>query len=518
MPTPVCTARQCLTDEAAGALDDAVCVARRRNHAQTTSLHVVSAFLSAPSSLLREACTRARSSAYAPRLQFRALDFSVGVALDRMPCSKNQDEAPPISNSLMAAIKRSQANQRRQPEMYHISQLQYQNVNSMSIPAIKVELNQFVLSILDDPIVNRVFGEAGFRTCDIKLAIVHPPVQSPARYLRARCPPLFLSNLMDSGNPVRRNFPFPFAGVGNSNGDAYCKRIGEVLVKKTGRNPLLVGGGAKDALTSFKECVEKGKGAELLPGEILGLNFVCLEKDIAEFLANGGDEEVMNSKAEELRIMVEKNSGPGVVVNFGELEVLVDDSVSADAVKCLVLKLSSLVELYKKLRLIGVAANYETYRKLIERFPSIESDWDLQPLPITSTIPSLMGSFVPFGGFFSGPSEFRNPIRVVDQPFSPCNICNEKYERELSSVMKGGSSASIVDQCSATLPSWLQMAESDPTNAGIEVNQAKDDIAESNVKILELQKKWNDICQHLHQSPTISKPGYLWQGQKFLVL
>ncbi|GAB4859939.1 Protein SMAX1-LIKE 6 [Ancistrocladus abbreviatus] len=164
-----------MKDEAARALDDAVSVARRRNHAQTTSLHVVSAFLSLPSSILREACSRARSSAYSPRLQFRALELSVGVSLDRLPCSKNQnDEAPPISNSLMAAIKRSQANQRRQPEMYHLNQIQIQNGNPMSISSIKVELKQFVLSILDDPIVSRVFGEAGFRSCDIMLAIIHP--------------------------------------------------------------------------------------------------------------------------------------------------------------------------------------------------------------------------------------------------------------------------------------------------------------------------------------------------------
>ncbi|GMH12221.1 hypothetical protein Nepgr_014062 [Nepenthes gracilis] len=508
MPTPVCTARQCLTDEAARALDDAVSVARRRNHAQTTSLHVVSALLSLPSSLLREACSRARSAAYSQRLQFRALELSVGVSLDRIPCSKNQDDVPPISNSLMAAIKRSQANQRRQPEMYHLSQLQHQNGAPMSILSIKVELKQFLLSILDDPIVSKVLGEAGFRSCDIKLAIVHPPVCPPVRYLRSRCPPLFLCNLTDSGYPVGRNLPFPFLGAGNADGDAYRKRIGEVLVKKSGRNPLLVGGGAKDALNSFKECLVEGKGADILPSEILELDFVCLEEEIAEYVRNGGDEEMMGLMIKELKLKMERNSGPGVIVNFGELEALVDDSVPTDAVECLVLELSSLVELYKRLWLIGVAANYETYRKLVERFPSVEKDWDLQPLPITSTRSSLMRSFVPFGGFFSAPSEFRNSIPVVNRTFSRCNECNQKYERECSAIMKGGPSVSISDHYSATLPLWLQMAGSDPNKAGDVVTQAKDEKAvASNAKILGLQKKWNDICQRLHWNPTISKPG-----------
>lgn len=79
MPTPVSTARQYLTDEAARVLDEAVNVARRRTHAQTTSLHAVSALLAPPSSLLREACARARSCAYSQRLQFRALELTVGV-------------------------------------------------------------------------------------------------------------------------------------------------------------------------------------------------------------------------------------------------------------------------------------------------------------------------------------------------------------------------------------------------------------------------------------------------------
>ncbi|GAB4859938.1 hypothetical protein Ancab_011417 [Ancistrocladus abbreviatus] len=535
MPTPVPAARQCLTDEASRALDDAVSVARRRNHAQTTSLHVVSAFLSLPSSILREACSRARSSAYAPRLQFRALELSVGVSLDRLPCSKNQnDDAPPISNSLMAAIKRSQANQRRQPEMYHLNQIQIQNGNPMSISSIKVELKQFVLSILDDPIVSRVFGEAGFRSCDIKLAIIHPPIAPPSRYSRARCPPLFLCNLTDNGFPVSRNIPFPFTaavgggggGGGDANGEDYCKRIGEVLVKKSGRNPLLVGVCAKEALVSFKEYVERGKAGgdgelSLLPDEIIGLSFVCMEKEMKEFVANGhGDkvaQEAVDSKIKELSLMLENDSeGPGIVVSFGELKVLVDDNVSMiDSVKGLVFKLSSLVELHrKKLWLIGAAEDYETYSKFVERFPSIERDWDLHPLPITSSRSSveglyskssLMASFVPFGGFFSASSGFKSPLSIMSQPFTRCSMCNEKYEHEISATLNGGSSISIADQCSSSLPSWL-VAESNLNKAGNVAEEAKDDIAASNVKILGIQKKWDDICQRLHHSSAISRP------------
>ncbi|CAI8585840.1 unnamed protein product [Vicia faba] len=180
MPTPVTVARQFLTDEAARALDDAVTVARRRSHSQTTSLHAVSALLSLPSSSLREACCRAPvrfppHPSFSHRLQFRALELSVCVSLDRLPSSKGSTtEEPPISNSLMTAIKRSQANQRRHPESFHLFN-QYQNGTTSSM--LKVELKHFVVSILDDPIVNRVFDEAGFRSCDVKLALLQRPPQ-----------------------------------------------------------------------------------------------------------------------------------------------------------------------------------------------------------------------------------------------------------------------------------------------------------------------------------------------------
>lgn len=195
MPTPVSSARQCLTDEAARALDDAVAVARRRCHSQTTSLHAVSALLSLPTSTLRDACARARSSAYSPRLQFRALELCVTVSLDRLPSSKSKtsDDEPPVSNSLMAAIKRSQANQRRHPETFHLYQMHQQLHNSQSsLSCVKVELKHFILSILDDPIVSRVFGDAGFRSTDIKIAILHPPTVSGFQKSMMRFPPLFL--------------------------------------------------------------------------------------------------------------------------------------------------------------------------------------------------------------------------------------------------------------------------------------------------------------------------------------
>lgn len=503
---PVATARQCLTEEAARALDDAVSIAKRRNHSQTTSLHVLSALLSPSFSLLRESLSRCRNSSsvsgYSTRFQFRVLELCVSVSLEKVPSSKtaqNDDFVPPIANSLMAAIKRAQANQRRQPEMYHLNQIHLSN-NPISISSIKVELKHFVLAILDDPNVSRVFGDAGYWSPDVKLAIIHPPIP---RWAAARCPPMFMD--------------FPGVG-GNCDADDNCRRIGEVMMMKNTdkKSPLLIGVCAKDALLSFKDCLEKGRYGGF-PSEIHGLKLVCMEREIGKFVRK--EKEGFNLKLKEVSLMMENScSGPGVVVNLGELRVLLKEEGSSsstdggddhDDVNELVMKISGLIEVYgKKIWLIGAAANYETYSKFVGRFPSIQEDWDLHPLPITSfrssfdalgSKSSLLGSFVPFGGFFPSQPDFRTPLTVARLPFTRCNACNEMYERELSDMLREGSSVSIADTYSKSLSSSLQRSDSDRTKGGDVVAQVKDVKAASSEQIMELQKKWNDHCRQLHQ-------------------
>ncbi|XP_019054190.1 PREDICTED: protein SMAX1-LIKE 6-like isoform X2 [Nelumbo nucifera] len=522
MPTPVSAARQCLTAEATHALDEAVAVARRRGHAQTTSLHAVSAFLALPSSALREACARARSSAYPPRLQFKALELCFGVALDRLPSSQALDE-PPISNSLMAAIRRSQANQRRNPESFHLFQQQQQQ-SSMS--CVKVELQQLILSILDDPVVSRVFGEAGFRSCDIKLAVLRPPPPL-VRYPRSRCPPLFLCNLtgVDS-EPGRRNFSFPFSGLSGipvyADGDENSKRIGEVLARKKGRNPLLVGVYANDAMRSFGDCIERRKGG-VLPVEVSELSFICMEKEVSKFITENGNERLLGLRFEEVGRSAESSSGSGVIVSFGDLKGFVADD-SVHDMSYVVSQLTSLLELHRqKLWLMGAAASYETYLKFLTKFPSIEKDWDLQLLPITSHRPSfgglysrpysLMESFVPFGGVFCTSSDLKGPLSSICEAISCCHLCNEKYEQEVSSILKAGHTVSVADQYQSSLSFWLQSPEL-TTSKGLDVVKAKDDGTVLKAKIIGLRRKWNDICQRLHQSHAIPKADIYQDGNE----
>ncbi|CAN8315306.1 unnamed protein product [Cochlearia groenlandica] len=483
MPTPVNTARQCLTEETARALDDAVSVARTRSHSQTTSLHAVSGLLTMPSSILRGICISraAHSTPYSSHLQFRALELCVGVSLDRLPSSKSPEKDtevdPPVSNSLMAAIKRSQATQRRHPETYQIH-----GEANQTTSVLKVELKYFLLSILDDPIVSRVFGEAGFRSTDVKLDVLHP-----SRFARSRRPPLFLRNFQES-DLGRARFGF------NGEYDENSRRIGEVLRRKDKRNPLLVGISGEEALKSFRDSINRGKFG-FLPTEISGLCVVSVEKEIREILVD------------ELERIVEQNwsrSRSGMVLNLGELSVLTSED---DHLLCndIVSKLTDLLKLHnEKLWLIASVKSNEMYLKVIERFPEIDKDLNLHLIPITSSSQSvypkssLMGSFVPFGGFFSSTSDFRVPFSssLMNQALSRCHLCNEKYEQEVSAF---GKSSSSLDLCSVKLPCWLRNVEYGKDN-GI-LRKVKDDPS----ALAALQKKWDDICQRIHQTPAFPK-------------
>ncbi|PRQ59453.1 putative ATP-dependent Clp protease ATP-binding subunit ClpA [Rosa chinensis] len=492
MPTPVSTARQCLTSEAAHALDEAVSVARRRGHAQTTSLHAISALLSLPNSALREACARARNAAYSPRLQFKALELCLSVSLDRVSSTQQSDD-PPVSNSLMAAIKRSQANQRRQPENYHLYHQLQQQQPSMS--CVKVELQHLILSILDDPVVSRVFGEAGFRSSELRLAVLRP-FPHLLRYSRSQGhppppPPLFLCNPDPGPGPGRRRPVFPFSGF--PNGDENCRRIGEVLGRN--RNPLLVGVCAYDALHIFVGSLTKDG---ILPVELSGLSSISIEKELSKFTTIHCDRGCLNSRLREVGELAEQCLGPGIVLNIGDLNMFVAEDSLGDSVTYVVAQLTRLVELHRgRLWLIGATASYGTYLKLVGMFPTVEKDWGLQLLPITSlgaeSYPrsSLMESFVPFGGFFSAPSDPKLPLSCSNRCLPRNHQCN--------AVPKGGFSASVAGQHQASLPSWMQMAPLGP-NKGSDM-KTKDNGVLSSSKVTVLQGKGDDNTHESRPPP-----------------
>ncbi|CAH8352427.1 unnamed protein product [Eruca vesicaria subsp. sativa] len=343
-----------------------------------------------------------------------------------------------------------------------------------------VEIKYFILLIFDDPIVSQVFGEVGFRSTDIMLDVLHPPV---TRFPRTRCPPLFLCNVSESGSGRAR---FMFGGDFDQN----CQRIGEVLGRKNKKNPLLVRTCGGKAFKTFSDSINRGKLA-FLPLEISGLSVVSVEKEISEM------------KVDELGRIVEQScssSKPGMVVlNLREVKVLIGDA--------LVSRLSEILKIHhERLWSIRSVSSNELYLKLVKRFPTIDKDWNLHLLPITSSNQgdypksSLMGSFVPFGGFFSSTSDFRVPFsNSMNQSRLPrCHLCNEKCEQEVTALGKS-SSMTTDDQSSEKLPSCLRIVESEQEKGVL--RQAKDDPN----TLASVQKKWDDICQRIHQTPAFPK-------------
>ncbi|KQJ99771.1 protein SMAX1-LIKE 3 [Brachypodium distachyon] len=171
MRAGVCTVQQALTAEAAAVVKQAVSLARRRGNAQVTPLHVASAMLHASTGLLRAACLRSHSHP----LQCKALELCFNVALNRLPAGSplhgHVYYPPSLSNALVAAFKRAQAHQRRGGSVDT-------NQQQQPVLAVKIELEQLVISILDDPSVSRVMREAGFSSPQVKANVEHAVVSS----------------------------------------------------------------------------------------------------------------------------------------------------------------------------------------------------------------------------------------------------------------------------------------------------------------------------------------------------
>eukprot|EP00252_Welwitschia_mirabilis_P027348 TRINITY_DN9363_c0_g1_i1.p1 TRINITY_DN9363_c0_g1~~TRINITY_DN9363_c0_g1_i1.p1 ORF type:complete len:1205 (-),score=207.83 TRINITY_DN9363_c0_g1_i1:794-4408(-) len=535
------TVQQTLTPEAATILNDAIAEACRRGHGQTTPLHVAATLLAAPGSHLRQACIRSHPNSSHP-LQCRALELCFSVALDRIPTAQGlaPGTEPPISNALMAALKRAQAHQRRGcPEQ-----------QQQPLLAVKVELEQLIVSILDDPSVSRVMREASFSSPAVKATIEQSinmansshssislnssmgfrlgsgPAHSYLGSLSSRASNSHSFERDDASSRILRNsYLSPrFSSAAESNRNQDVRQIMETFLKVKKRNPVLIGENeAYAVLNEFVQKIEKGDA----PEQLRGLQILPLEPEISSLCSEDRDKDHVTERFKELDQRIEEFSKNGVIINVGDLKWLVEQPRAAGAgqppiglsgstssvMQQVVMKVGNLLSKYRasgRLWLIGIAT-CETYLRCLVYHPSMEVEWDLQTISIVSKLSSgfypriscnPMDSPSPFKGItpFSSIPKRSYEGSCSHTKISCCSQCIASYEQELALLEEEKKVSSVssksIEEGQPSLATWF----SSPVNGFTAADpwQAKNKDPPWNKKVEDLQKKWNEKCSSLH--------------------
>lgn len=386
MRAGLCAVPQALTAEATNVVKQAVSLARRRGHAQVTPLHVASAMLACPAGLLRRACLHSHSHP----LQCKALELCFNVALNRLPASTSSpllgphSPRPSLSNALVAAFKRAQAHQRR-------GSIENQQ---QPILALKIEVEQLIISILDDPSVSRVMREAGFSSSQVKSKVeedVSLDICSQSANLSNQQPkestkPQFL------GAGLSQSLSFSQFGVKPSRpldqvriNDDVTSVLNTLANKR--RNTVIVGGCLASTEGVVRGIIEKFERGQV-PGDLRYAQIISLP---VFSLRNRSKEEV-EQKLVELRCLVKSYVGRGVVLYLGDLK-WVSEFWSAygeqrrnyySVAEYIIMEIKRLVfenGENERLWILGVA-NFESYMRCKAGHPSLENMWKLHPFTI----------------------------------------------------------------------------------------------------------------------------------------
>ncbi|KAK6942032.1 Clp, repeat (R) domain [Dillenia turbinata] len=539
MRAGACAVQQTLTSEAASVLKHSLSLARRRGHAQVTPLHVAATLLSSRASLLRRACLKSQQHQQPPPhiiqtsshhpLQCRALELCFNVALNRLPTTPTPllHNQPSLSNALVAALKRAQAHQRR-------GCIEQQQQQQQPLMAIKVELEQLIISILDDPSVSRVMREAGFSSTAVKSNLedsssasavfqcynssgggIYSSPCSPSHtpesnYLRDGINPSSFWQTHFLNFPSEQN-PFFFSPqkrissnptIAPDSAKEDLKLVLEVLLRKKRKNTVIVG----DSVSTAESLIAELKGRverEEVPEELKSVKFIKFQFSPVSLRFMKREDVEMNLA--DLRRKVEgfASGGGGAIIYTGDLKWTVEATngerdgevvLGYNPVDCIVVEIGRLLSEYSKVWLMGIA-NYQTYIKCQIRQPPLEIQWALQAVS------------VPSGGL--GLSLHASSLSWSQDKLSCCAECTFNYENEVSLVKSANhkSCSFDLDKSSSRLPYWLH-----PPEARLKENLA------------ELRSKWNRLCHAMHQgrpaqdqfsTPIFKKQGSLGKNYSF---
>ncbi|KAL8166721.1 hypothetical protein V2J09_008220 [Rumex salicifolius] len=487
-----CSMQQSLTSEAAITVKQAINLARRRGHAQVTPIHVANVMLVSPAGILQRACLKSHSHP----LQYKALELCFNVALNRLPTTSpspilgpHSSHYPSLSNALVAAFKRAQAHQRRG------------SVESQQQPILahKIETEQLVISILDDPSVSRVMREAGFSSTQVKSNLeqaVTLEVTSPNNSPRIICPttPTPINHLDFTLNkqPTRNE---DVSGV-----------ILSLVSKKRKKNTVVVGEcltTCESVVRAVKERIERGD----VPNELRNAQFLNLPL----MSIKGFSREEIELKLGELRCLLKGCLGRSIVLYLGDLKWVSEYwgyYYSSDQRRSLYCSVEHMVmgirrllyendiETFGMLRLLGIA-NFSSYIKCKTGYPSLESLLDLHPLAIP------VGS-LDFSLKLDSTLEGESKSIISGEIYSwthltCCPDCSTNFHREAQSLAVSfqnvqSTVTSTTTSTTSRLPSWLRKCKEES------IEETANDKKKDQVEIKELCKKWNSICNSIHKT------------------
>ncbi|CAL5028356.1 unnamed protein product [Urochloa decumbens] len=623
------TIHQSLTAEAAAVLKLALALARRRGHAQVTPLHVAFALLTgpacaagqpplaaaafsstsasvsspaaAPYGMLKRACLRSHPSPSSSSpsqqhpLQCRALELCFNVALNRLPTSGPHSPpaahfaapliqpSPTLSNALVAALKRAQANQRRgcvelqqppppppppTPAAHH-----QQQQNPPPLLAIKVELDQLVISILDDPSVSRVMREAGFSSATVKTnleeeaALLPPPPPSSSSSSPPPPPPPSIPPhfFLDAGSRLPlwpAQFLAPPRGPPDAAAcaDADVRAVLDVMLR--GRrgvggggsgNPVVVGDSASMAEAVAGELLRRLERGDV-PAELAGAHILRLQLSYVHVrLMSRAD---VDARAAELRRSVDAvqphrgggGGGGGLVVFAGDLRWALDEepihgATAAESYSPVDHMAAELGRLIADLRAASrgrawlvATASYQTYMRWQQRRHRrpVDSAWALQAVVVPTgsgtglALNSLHGSPPPSSSSFLLPSASGAPVPPA-MATAHQQLGQSPFWMAAGEPTAGdGQDETQLLLCTECSKNYEREASLVKAEAGAEGPRGSlpawlvpaDQTPQHKEKyLIELKRKWSRLCRKLHlcaPADTCSAPCPWWSGSYIL--
>ncbi|PIN12946.1 Chaperone HSP104 [Handroanthus impetiginosus] len=456
-----------LTPEATAVVKQAVVLAKRRGHAQVTPLHVANTMLSASSGLFRAAC----QEAHAHPLQCKALELCFNVALNRLPASSSSpilgphSHHPSISNALVATFKRAQAHQRRG------------SIESQQQPilAVKIELEQLIISILDDPSVSRVMKEAGFSSTQVKNNVE-----------KAISFSLDLSKdkSKEKQNTLLTQNERKLEQIKNED----VNLVIEALSRK--RKSLVIVGESisnlENTVKGLMNMVEKGEVQE----DLKELKFVTM-RPLYSF-CNLQREDV-EQEIGELTCLVKSLVGKGVILYLGDFKWISDYRVQERGYYCavehVIMELGRLVwgiGEVGRFWLMGIAT-FETYMRCRNGcYNSLETLWGLHPVTIPANGLGLSLVSDQRNEEIEGRQRINRP--EINEVIDLCGDCSVKFEDE------AGNMQASKELTLSNLPPWLRGESRRLSN--------NDQISEG---IRDLYNKWNSFCTSAHKQPQVQE-------------